>query len=72
LRQTREAKKIPKTVLKTRLKTEETKCTLVLRKYLVVCFRSHSVRAFSVFLEDSLRTISGTGRAGKNLKKDKD
>jgi hypothetical protein len=52
LRQTRGAKKIPKTVLKTRLKTKETTYTLVFVKYLVVSFRTLSIRAYSVFLED--------------------
>jgi hypothetical protein len=47
-------KKIPKTVLKTRFKTKENTYTLVFGKFLVVSFPSHSIRAFSVFLEDSL------------------
>jgi hypothetical protein len=46
LRQTRGAKKVPKIVLKTRLKTKETTYTLVFVKYLVVSFRSHSIWAF--------------------------
>jgi hypothetical protein len=33
---------------------------LIFEKYLVVFFRSHSIGAFSVFLKDSLRIISGT------------
>jgi hypothetical protein len=41
LRQTRCSQKIPKTVLRTRLKTKETTYTLVLGKYLVVSFPSH-------------------------------
>jgi hypothetical protein len=53
LRQTREARKIPNTVLKTRLKIKETTHTLVFRKYLVVSFQSHSIRAFPVFLDYS-------------------
>jgi hypothetical protein len=52
-------KRIPKTVLKTRLQTKETTRRLAFGKYLVVSFRSHSIRAFSVFLEDSLKIISG-------------
>jgi hypothetical protein len=59
LRRTRGAKKIHKTVLKTRLRTKETTYTLVFKKYLVVSFRSHSIKAFSVFLEDSLKIIPG-------------
>jgi hypothetical protein len=58
LRQLRGAKKIPKIVLKTRFTTKETTYTLVFGKYLVIFFRSHSIMAFSVFLEDSLTTIS--------------
>jgi hypothetical protein len=46
LRQTRGAKKTPKTVLKTRLKTKETTDILAFGKYLVVSFRSLSIRAF--------------------------
>jgi hypothetical protein len=68
LRQTRDDKKIPKTVLKTKLKTKETTYTLIFRKYIVVSFRSHSIRAFSVLSEDSLRIISGIWSAGKNPK----
>jgi hypothetical protein len=71
-KQTRGAKKLPKTVLKTRLKTKETTYTLVFVKYLVVSFRGHSIWAFSVFFEDSLKIISGTLRARKNLKTDSD
>jgi hypothetical protein len=41
-------------------------------KYPVVSLPSHSKRAFLVFLEYSLRIISGTYRAGKNLKTDLD
>jgi hypothetical protein len=72
LKQTRGAKKIPKTVLKTTLKSKETTYTLVFVKYISVSFQSHSIRAFSVFLEDTLRIISGIYRAGKNLKTDLD
>jgi hypothetical protein len=36
----------------------KTKIYVVFVKYLVVSFRSHSIRAFSVFLRDSLRIIS--------------
>jgi hypothetical protein len=56
MRRTRDAKNIPKTVLKTRLETKETKETTYtsgFRKYLVVSLRSHSIRAFAVFLETS-------------------
>jgi hypothetical protein len=63
-----EANKIPKTVLKTNLQTKETTYNLVFAKYLVVCFWTHLIRAFSVFLEDLLRIISGTWRVGKILK----
>jgi hypothetical protein len=42
--------KIPKTVLKTRLKTKETTYFDFI-KYLVDSLPSHSKRAFSVFLE---------------------
>jgi hypothetical protein len=38
LRQTRGAKNIPKTILKTRLKTKETAYTLFFGKYLVIFF----------------------------------
>jgi hypothetical protein len=75
LRQTRGDLKIPKTVLKTGLKTKKTTYIFNFGKYLVVPFRSHSIRAFSVFLEDSLRIISETCRAGRareNLKTDSD
>jgi hypothetical protein len=68
----RDAKKIPKTVLKYRLKTKETTYTLFFAKRLVVSFRSHLIRAISVLLEDPLRIISGTRRAGKNPKTDSD
>jgi hypothetical protein len=56
--QTREAKRIPKTVLKTILKTKETTYIIVFVKYLAIDFRNHSIRAFSVFLKDSLKIIS--------------
>jgi hypothetical protein len=46
---------------------QRTTYTLVFVKYLLVCFRSPWIRACSVFLEDSLRIISETWRAGKNL-----
>jgi hypothetical protein len=46
LRQTRGVKKIPKTVLKTRINTKETTYNLVFVKSLVVYFQSHSIRAF--------------------------
>jgi hypothetical protein len=45
-RQTRSAKKIPKRVLRTRLKIKEATYNLVFVKYLVVSFRSHLIRAF--------------------------
>jgi hypothetical protein len=47
-------------VPKTRLKTKETTYTLVFVENLVGSCQSLSIRAFSVFLEDSLRIISGT------------
>jgi hypothetical protein len=43
LKRTRQAKKIPKTVLKTRLKTKETTFTLVFGKYFPVAFGCHSI-----------------------------
>jgi hypothetical protein len=55
LRQIQGVRKIPKTVLETRLKFKETTYTLFFEKYLVV-----SIEAFSVFLKDSLRIISET------------
>jgi hypothetical protein len=61
------ARKIPKPVLETKLITKETTYTLDFRKYFVVSLWSHSIRAFSVLLKDSLRTISETWRAGKKL-----
>jgi hypothetical protein len=42
--------------------------TLVFIKYLLVSYRSHSIRTFLVLLDDSLRIISETWRAEKNLK----
>jgi hypothetical protein len=60
LRQTRCARKISKPVLETTLITKETTYTLDFRKYSVVSFWSHSMRAFLVLLEDSLRNISET------------
>jgi hypothetical protein len=53
-------RKIPKTVLKITLKAKEITYTLVFEKYFDVPFRSHSIRAFSVFLEDISNIISGT------------
>jgi hypothetical protein len=58
LRQTRGAKKIPKTILKAKLKAKPATYTFVFVKYLVVSSRSHSIRAFSVFLENSLTGLS--------------
>jgi hypothetical protein len=58
LRQTRGAKKVPKTILKTRLNTEVTTYTLIFVKYLVVSFQIHSIRAFTMFLEDSLKNLT--------------
>jgi hypothetical protein len=72
LRQTKGGKNIQKTVSKTKLKIKETTYTLIFVKYLVVSFWSPSTRAFSVFLKDSLRIISGIWRAGKNIKTDSD
>jgi hypothetical protein len=60
LEDSKDARKIPKPVLETTLITKETTNTLDFKKYFVVSFWSHSIRAFSVFLEDSLRTISET------------
>jgi hypothetical protein len=58
LRQFRSAKKIPKTVLKTRLKTKETTYTLVFLKYLVVSFQrplnKGILSVFGRFFEDYL------------------
>jgi hypothetical protein len=67
LRQTRCARNIPKPVLETTLITKETTYTLDFRKNFVVSFWSHSIRAFSVLFEDSLRIISETSLAGKKL-----
>jgi hypothetical protein len=58
--------------IEAKLKSKETTNTLVFVKYLVSFFRSHTIRAFSVFLEDSLRITSGIWRVGKNLKTDSD
>jgi hypothetical protein len=67
MRPTREAKKASKTVLKTWLKTKEVTYTLVFGKYLVASLVV-SIRATAMFLEDSLRIISGTWRdENKNL-----
>jgi hypothetical protein len=60
LRQTRCIRKIPKPELETTLIIKETTYTLDCGKYVVVSFRSHSMRAFSTLLEDSLRSISET------------
>jgi hypothetical protein len=58
LRQTKCARKISKPVLKTALFIKETTYYLDVEKYFVVSFWSHSVRAYSALLEDSLRIIS--------------
>jgi hypothetical protein len=58
LRQTRCTRKIPKPILETSFITEKTTYTLDFRKYFVVSFWSHPIRAFSVVLEDSLKIIS--------------
>jgi hypothetical protein len=50
-------RKIPKPVLETTLIMEESTYTLNFKKYLFVSFWSHSFRAFSVLLEDSLFQI---------------
>jgi hypothetical protein len=55
LRQIRDGKKIPKTVLKTRLQIKETTYILVFIKYLVVSFRSHIFSVFGRFIEEYLR-----------------
>jgi hypothetical protein len=60
LSQTRGAKKIPKTY------------TLVFGKYLVVSFQSPLIKAFSVFLEDSLELSQELDVLGKILKTDSD
>jgi hypothetical protein len=57
LRQTRCARKIPKPILETALITKGTTYTLDFKKYFVVSFWRHSIRAFAVFLEDILRII---------------
>jgi hypothetical protein len=54
------ARKIPKLVLETTLIIKETTYTLDFGKYFYVSFWSHSIRTFSVFLEDSLRIFSET------------
>jgi hypothetical protein len=46
--------------LETTLITKETTYTLNFIKYYVLSFWSHSIRAFSVLLENSLRTFSET------------
>jgi hypothetical protein len=51
---------IPKPVLEATLITKETTYYLVYRKYFVVSFCRHSIRAFSVLLENSLRITSET------------
>jgi hypothetical protein len=60
LRQTRCARKIPKPVFETTLMTKEITDCMDFGKYVVVSFWSHSIRAFSVILEDSLKIISET------------
>jgi hypothetical protein len=60
LRRTRSVKKIPKTVLKTRLKIKQSKYTLIYIEYLLIFSGSHSITAFLVFLEYSLKIISRT------------
>jgi hypothetical protein len=60
LRQIRCGRKILKPVLETTLITKETTYTLDFGKYFVGIFWSHSIKAFSVLLEESLRIISET------------
>jgi hypothetical protein len=60
LRKTRCARKFPKPVLETTLITKETTYYFDFGKYFVVSFWSHSIRAFSVLLEDSMRIFSET------------
>jgi hypothetical protein len=60
LTQTRCARKIPKPVLEATLIIKETTYTLNFMKYFVTSFWIHSIRAFSVLLEDSLRIIAET------------
>jgi hypothetical protein len=52
LRQTRCARKIPKQFWKLHLLPKKPRNTLDFGKYFVVSFWSHSIRAFSVLLED--------------------
>jgi hypothetical protein len=52
LKQTKCARKISKPVLKTTLIIKEATYTSDFGKYFVVSFWSHSIRAFSVLLED--------------------
>jgi hypothetical protein len=59
LRPTRGAKKIPNTVLKTRLKIKETAYTLVFGKNIVVCFQSQYFQYLG-----TLKIFSGTWCAG--------
>jgi hypothetical protein len=60
LGQTRGARKIPKPVLKTSFITKETTYTLDIDKYFVVSSWCHSIRAFSVLFEDSLKFFPET------------
>jgi hypothetical protein len=60
LRLTRCAIEIPKPVLETALIVKETTYTFDFRKCFVVSFWSHSIMAFPVLLENSLRIISVT------------
>jgi hypothetical protein len=60
MRQSRYARKTPNPVLETKLIIKEITYYLGFGKYFVVSFWSHSIRAFSVVLEDSLMIISET------------
>jgi hypothetical protein len=51
------AKKILTTFLKTSLKIQRNHASLIFRKNFVISFRSHLIREFLVFLEDSLNCI---------------
>jgi hypothetical protein len=69
LRQTRGAKNIPKTVLKTRLKIKEVTYTLVFVTYLEASYRKPINKGIiSVF--ERLRIISEIWHAGENIKTD--
>jgi hypothetical protein len=63
--ETRHANKIPKTILKTRLKTKEITYNLVFVKYLVVFFRSHSgiFSVFRRFIENYLKNLTYSGKS---------